>query len=81
VRSEAALSATRVPSGHPEGYLEAFAQLYRDAAAQIHALDAGLPVPALARAMPDVDDGVAGLRFMEAVMESHRQGSRWLRFA
>jgi predicted dehydrogenase len=81
VRSEAALSATRVPSGHPEGYLEAFAQLYRDAAAQIHAFDAGLPVPALARAMPDVDDGVAGLRFMEAVMESHRQGSRWSRFA
>jgi predicted dehydrogenase len=81
VRSEAALSATRVPSGHPEGYLEAFAQLYRDAAAQIHAIDAGLPVPTLARAMPDVDDGVAGLRFMEAVMESHRQGSRWLRFA
>jgi len=81
VHSEAALAATRVPSGHPEGYLEAFAQLYRDAATQIHALDAGLPVPALARAMPDVDDGVAGLRFMEAVMESHRQGSRWLQFA
>jgi predicted dehydrogenase len=81
VRSEAALSATRVPSGHPEGYLEAFAQLYRDAAAQIHALDAGLPLPALTRAMPDVDDGVAGLRFMQAVMESHRQGSRWLKFA
>ncbi len=81
VRSEAALAATRVPSGHPEGYLEAFAQLYRDAAAQIHAIDAGMPVPTLARAMPDVDDGVAGLRFMEAVMESHRQGSRWLQFA
>lgn len=81
VRSEAALAATRVPSGHPEGYLEAFAQLYRDAAAQIHAIDAGVPAPALARAMPDVDDGVAGLRFMEAVMESHRQGSRWLQFA
>ncbi|NYE60989.1 putative dehydrogenase [Duganella sp. 1224] len=81
VRSEAALAATRVPSGHPEGYLEAFAQLYRDAAAHIHALDAGQAPPALACAMPDVNDGVAGLRFMAAVMESHRQGSRWLRFA
>ncbi|TFW18136.1 Gfo/Idh/MocA family oxidoreductase [Duganella callida] len=81
VRSAAAVSATRVPSGHPEGYLEAFAQLYRDAAAQIHALDAGQTVPQSARDMPDVDDGVAGLRFMQAVMESHRQGSRWLKFA
>lgn len=81
VHSTAAASATRVPSGHPEGYLEAFAQLYRDAAAQIRARDTGQTLPELTRGMPDVDDGVAGLRFMAAVMESHRQGSRWLPFA
>ena len=81
VRSAAADAATRVPSGHPEGYLEAFAQLYRDAAAQIHAIEAGQPVPELTRDMPAVDDGVDGLKFMDAVMESHRQGSRWLRLA
>jgi predicted dehydrogenase len=79
VRSAAADAATRVPSGHPEGYLEAFAQLYRDAAAQIHAIDAGQAVPELTRRMPDVNDGVAGLRFMDAAMESSRQGSRWIR--
>ncbi|HWW72556.1 MAG TPA: gfo/Idh/MocA family oxidoreductase, partial [Duganella sp.] len=77
----AAEAATRVPSGHPEGYLEAFAQLYRDAAAQMHAIDAGRAVPELTRGMPDVDDGVAGLKFMDAAMESSRQGSCWIGIA
>jgi predicted dehydrogenase len=81
VRGTAAEAATRVPSGHPEGYLEAFAQLYRDAAARIHAIDAGQPMPELTRGMPDVDDGVAGLKFMDAAMESSRQGSRWIAVA
>lgn len=81
VRGAAADAATRVPSGHPEGYLEAFAQLYRDAAAQIHAIDAGRAMPELTRGMPDVTDGVAGLKFMEAAMESSRQGSRWIGIA
>ncbi|MBP1202913.1 putative dehydrogenase [Duganella sp. 1411] len=81
VRGVAAEAATRVPSGHPEGYLEAFAQLYRDAAAQIHAIDAGRAKPELTRGMPDVDDGVAGLKFMDAAMESSRQGSRWIGIA
>ena len=81
VRGVAAEAATRVPSGHPEGYLEAFAQLYRDAAAQIHAIDTGRAKPELTRGMPDVDDGVAGLKFMDAAMESSRQGSRWIGIA
>ena len=78
VRGAAAEAASRVPSGHPEGYLEAFAQLYKDAAAQIHAIDAGETRPQLTLGMPDVDDGVAGLKFMDAAMESSRQGSRWI---
>ena len=77
-RGAAAEAATRVPCGHPEGYLEAFAQLYRDAAAQIHALEAGQAMPDQTLGMPTVDDGVAGLRFMEAVMASHRQDARWV---
>ena len=75
--SAAALGATRIPPGHPEGFLEAFAQLYRDAAAQIHALGAGLPLPEATRGMPNVDDGVAGLVFIDAVLESHRRGCGW----
>jgi len=78
VRGAAAEYATRLPNGHPEGYLEAFAQLYRDAAARIHALDAGLPPPQEAALLPTVDDGVAGMRFIDAVLASHRDGSRWV---
>jgi predicted dehydrogenase len=77
VTGAAAEHATRVPSGHPEGYLEAFAQLYRDAAARIHAIETGLPVPDHAADLPTVDDGVAGMRFIDAVLASHRAGSRW----
>jgi len=78
VRGDAAAHATRIPNGHPEGYLEAFAQLYRDAAAQIHAVDAGLPLPEAAAWLPTVDDGVGGMRFIDAVLASHRSGSRWV---
>jgi predicted dehydrogenase len=74
----AAGHATRIPSGHPEGYLEAFAQLYRDAAAQIHAVDAGLPLPDESAWLPTADDGVAGMAFIDAVLASHAAGSRWI---
>jgi len=80
VRGAAAEHATRIPNGHPEGYLEAFAQLYRDAAAHIHAVDAGLPLPPSAAWLPTVEDGVGGMRFIDAVLASHRDGSRWVRF-
>ncbi|MEX3931123.1 Gfo/Idh/MocA family protein [Paraburkholderia phymatum] len=71
VDSAIARHATRVPPGHPEGYLEAFAQLYKDAALQIEAIDAGLPLPEESRLLTTVDDGVAGLRFIDAVFDSH----------
>ena len=76
--SAAARHATRIPSGHPEGFLEAFAQLYSDAADQIDALRSGQSVSEAARSMPDVDDGVAGLVFIDAVLESHRRGGDWV---
>lgn len=77
VGSAEAAHATRVPAGHPEGYIEAFAQLYVDAALCIHALDAGLPLPDAARWLTTVEDGVAGLAFIDAVLSSHRNGARW----
>ena len=77
VAGAAARAATRVPCGHPEGYLEAFAQLYRDAAAQIHAVNAGLAIPDAAQWLPTVADGVAGMKFIDAVMASDAAGSRW----
>ncbi|MGY3943630.1 Gfo/Idh/MocA family protein [Aeromonas tecta] len=77
VASPAAQHASRVPAGHPEGYLEAFAQLYTDAALQIHALEAGLPPPPESLALTTVEDGVAGMRFIEASLASHAADGRW----
>ncbi|TDV34679.1 putative dehydrogenase [Paraburkholderia caballeronis] len=77
VRGAEALHATRVPAGHPEGYLEAFAQLYRDAALQIRAYDAGLEPPPESRLLTTVDDGVDGLRFIAAVLASSAADGAW----
>ncbi|HEY4802821.1 MAG TPA: Gfo/Idh/MocA family oxidoreductase, partial [Paraburkholderia sp.] len=77
VTGGAAQHATRVPPGHPEGYLEAFAQLYRDAAAQIHARESGEPAPPESRLLTTVADGVEGLRFIEAVLASSAAGGAW----
>ena len=77
VKSALAAHATRVPSGHPEGYLEAFAQLYKDAALQIEALNAGRAPPLESRLLTTVDDGVAGLRFIDAVLQSSAADGAW----
>jgi len=81
VQSAEAIHATRVPPGHPEGYLEAFAQLYRDAALQILALDEGLAIPPASRLLTTVDDGVAGMQFIDAVLKSHAADGRWVEVA
>ncbi|PJE31592.1 putative oxidoreductase YvaA [Pseudooceanicola marinus] len=60
----------RVPGGHPEGYLEAFASIYADAA---DAIEAG----ALPEGLPGVEEGVQGLRFIEACLASDADDGRW----
>jgi predicted dehydrogenase len=72
----AAQRATRVALGHPEGYFEAFANLYRDAAAAVVARRTGQNPDALLD-FPTVEDGARGVRFVEAAVESHRHGGRW----
>ena len=75
--SPAAAHATRIPSGHPEGYLEAFAQLYRDAAEQISArIEGRAPDPA-ALLVPTVEDGARGVKFLEAAIASSRACGAW----
>jgi len=69
--------ATRIPSGHPEGYFEAFAQLYSDMAEQITARLEGRDANPLALLVPGVNDGVNGIRFIDAVLKSARNGSAW----
>ena len=73
-----AAHASRIPAGHPEGYLEAFAQLYTDLAEQIAAkIDGRAPDPS-SLLVPTVDDGVAEMRFMAAAIESSRRNSAWV---
>jgi predicted dehydrogenase len=71
--------ASRIPSGHPEGYLEAFAQLYADLAEQIEARNEGRTPRASSLLVPGVEEGVAGVRFIGAVLESSRQNSAWVK--
>jgi len=64
-------SASRIPAGHPEGYFEAFAALYRDFA---HAWRGGHSPD-----MPGLQDGLDGMAFIEAVLSSHQQNAGWVR--
>lgn len=77
---DAAMVAARIPAGHPEGYLEAFAQLYRDFALQIHARQRGDTTNALEAKTPDVTDGVDGLTFITRALASSKAGGQWVDF-
>lgn len=75
--SAAANAATRIPAGHPEGYLEGFAQIYADAAGVIAAHKAGAKAPA--HALPGIEDGVDGMRFIDAAVRSAAEDGRWMK--
>ena len=68
---------TRVPAGHPEGYLEAFATIYSEAAEAILAAREGRPVGQDVM-HPTALDGVKGLAFIEAAIRSSAEGARWV---
>nr|WP_315233745.1 Gfo/Idh/MocA family oxidoreductase [uncultured Albidiferax sp.] len=74
---EAAIRASRLPSGHPEGFIEAFANIYLGVAADIRARLAGVAPDAIAADYPRVADGARGVRFIEKVLESSRSGQKW----
>lgn len=77
--SESASLATRLPAGHPEGYLEGFAQIYRDAAEQITArLEHRDPAPS-SLCIPSVNDGVEGVRFIEKCVDSSQGNAKWVK--
>ncbi len=73
------LRGVRVPPGHPEGYLEGFANLYTDFADQLTAfLNGTAPDPA-SLLVPGIQEGVNGMKFVEAVVRSGREGATWVR--
>ncbi|HEY6432641.1 MAG TPA: Gfo/Idh/MocA family oxidoreductase, partial [Acetobacteraceae bacterium] len=75
----AAARARRIPAGHPEGYLEAFAQLYRDAAELIRSRSENREANADTALLPDVHDGLRGVRFIEAAVRSSRNNATWVK--
>ena len=77
--TEQARRSSRLPAAHPEGYIEGFANFYRDAIELIRARRSGTaPDPAAHRAVPTVEDGARGLKFVESAVESHLAGGVWV---
>jgi predicted dehydrogenase len=76
--SPLARRSSRLKRGHPEGFHEAFANLYADAAEAIAARRSGARPDPLALHFPDATDGVRGLRFVEAVLASSDTGGGWV---
>ena len=78
--SKAAQHNTRLPAGHPEGYLEAFANLYRNFAMTLQARLDGTEPSALDTDFPTIKDGVRGMAFVKNVVESSKSDEKWYKF-
>ena len=72
-----AARASRIVAGHPEGFHEAFANLYSDAAEAIAARRSGQSADPLALHFPNAWDGLLGVRFVDSVVQSSRHSSAW----
>ena len=70
---------TRTPAGHPEGYLEAFGNLYRNFALALSARIDGVEVPAVVD-FPSVEDGIRGMAFIDTVVKSGQSTEKWTKF-
>ena len=75
--SGAASAATRIPAGHPEGFIEAFANLYCEFCATIRSVQDGQPVSEALGDFPTVEDGLRGVAFVEAALSSHASSRKW----
>ena len=64
----------RLPAGHPEGFIEGFANIYTDFARAIDAHRAGKDYTP---SYPNEDDGVRGMAFIETVLKSHQNDQKW----
>jgi len=76
--SDAAKKFTRLPFGHPEAFIEAFANIYLEAVAAIRASSAGQPINQ--NDFPTVDDGVIGMAFLETAVKSAASNAKWTKF-
>jgi predicted dehydrogenase len=70
-------AAARLPVGHPEGFIEALANLYLEFAHEVRRGSDGADRQDDNRLLPGIDEGIRGMRFIEAAVESSRQADRW----
>ncbi len=77
----AAAANTRLPAGHPEGYVEAFANIYRNFAKHLCAMGEGREPEAAAPDYPTIADGIRGMAFIEAAVDSSKNNARWTALA
>lgn len=78
--SKAALDNCRTPGGHPEGYLEAFANIYKNFAMALTSKLEGKPPTKDMLDFPSVDEGVRGMAFIENVVASGKSNEKWTEF-
>ncbi len=75
--SSAAVRATRLPFGHPEGFIEAFANIYCNFSDTLRGVVAGRKLDKLITDFPGIEDGVRGMAFIEAVVASSKTQNKW----
>ena len=79
---ESSLANTRIPAGHPEGFLEAFANIYNNFANELSDLISGKEVIGHKEYdYPKVQDGVRGIKFLEAVVKSSKNRNQWVQIS
>lgn len=76
--SQVANRISRTPAGHPEGYLEGFANLYSDIADALTLHQQGLEIPEHLQLIPGIEEGISSMRFIEATVQSSRANSQWV---
>jgi predicted dehydrogenase len=77
--SESTQAHTRLPAGHPEGYLEAFANIYRNFAKCIQAKLEGVEADPVYKDFPGIEDGIRGMEFIYKVIESGKSDTKWIK--
>ena len=79
--SKEANNITRIPAGHPEGYLEGFANIYSDVSKKLFALINKQKYDSSNDCYPTIYDGVEGMKFIETVLESSNNNCKWTQFS
>lgn len=79
--SPEAIRASRLPAGHPEGFIDAFANLYCNFAGALSARLEGREPSSLELDFPNVEDGLRGMAFIEASIESSKANGEWTRIS